>query len=177
MPRLRRCWLGGGAVTANATGANADAPSLVRRRHQAKAHEIQGRLGGAGGPPRVYTLGVPHLPNRALSANSRDGKLDKFERSRAVKDERLWFGLKAMNPLIPPMKPPLRISWTLYVADLRGDWDGWVSALKPWQDALVDIGLLPNDGPLHLPEGSVRVVKDRAKAPCTVLRLEEVRDA
>ena len=119
---------------------------------------------------------VPHLPERGLGGNSRKHYQEK---GGLVRDERVDFGLE-VRELVPRSRWPAftkkttaRIRWVVYVPEWRGDWDNWVMALKPWQDALVDVGLLPKDGPKVLRGGSVSVVKARPARVELYLDLEE----
>ena len=103
-------------------------------------------------------LVVPHLPERGLGGNTREHYLAK---GSLVREERIAFGLE-LRSRVPRSRWPVftkrtvaRIRWVVYVKEWRGDWDNWVMALKPWQDALVDVGLLPKDGPKVLRGGSV----------------------
>ena len=125
-----------------------------------------------GGPLMV----VPRLPERSLGGNSREHYLAK---GTLVRDERVAFGLE-VRELVPRSRWPVftkrttaRIRWVVYVEEWRGDWDNWVMALKPWQDALVDVGLLPKDGPKLLRGGSVEVVKASSARVELYLDLEE----
>lgn len=126
-------------------------------------------------PAALPALTIPVLPDGRLRTNSRDGTLHWHERARLVRDAGA-----DLRPLvlqwardIPdlPLRGPVSIRWTLYVPAWRGDWDGWVGALKVWQDTLVQCGVLANDGPKVVREGAVRIVK--ADEPRTVLEITQ----
>lgn len=135
--------------------------------------------------PRVAValppLEVSALPDRRLAANSRDGKLSRWERADLVRDAIAAFQPIALSwlrdtGLTKPLDGPLALRWTLYVPEWRGDASGWASALKPWEDVLTvrhkqGIGAIRDDGPGVVREYTVRVVKDPALAPMTRLEL------
>jgi len=123
-------------------------------------------------------LRIPALPDTRLSTNSRDGKLNRFERADLVKA-----AIEGLTPvalawanragILAPLQGPLALRWTLYVAAWRGDADGWAGALKPWTDCLVRLGILAGDGPRIVREVTYRVERDEHLAPMTTLELEE----
>ena len=119
---------------------------------------------------------VPRLPERGLGGNTRE---DWRAKGSLVAAERVAFGLEVRS-LVPRSRWPVftkkttvRIRWVVYVEEWRGDWDNFVMALKPWQDSLVDIGLLPKDGPKVLRGGSVEVVKAKPARVELYLDVEE----
>lgn len=122
---------------------------------------------------------VPILPDRDLATNSRDGKLHWGTRRRWVAKAREDFGrllrqedIEALRRRMP--LEPLALRWVLVVPAWRGDVDGWAAAIKPWQDSLVDVGLIPNDGPWILREVTYRVERDPHRAPMTMLYIEHL---
>lgn len=56
----------------------------------------------------------------------------------------------------------------------RWDEDNLRARFKPGQDALVQAGLLEGDTMEHLELGTIQCVVDKARAPLTIIELEEV---
>ncbi len=127
---------------------------------------------------------VEALPDHDLASNSRDGRLHWSDRARMVKDTIAQFSPVALDWLrqsgvTTPLSGPLVLHWTLYVAESRGDADGWTGALKPWADSLTarhkaGVGLIVDDGPGVVRMVSYTVVVDPAKSPRTELVIERL---
>lgn len=56
----------------------------------------------------------------------------------------------------------------------RRDEDNLRARFKPGQDTLVLAGLIPDDNPEHLVMGNINILVDRARAPLTIIELEDV---
>jgi hypothetical protein len=112
-------------------------------------------------------------PDLRLSSNGRRN-LHFMQEAKLVRAERNKWGwlFKATNVRLVTAFPVV-LHWTLYFADRPHDAANLHSAFKPLEDALVDIGVLPGDSPVHVRRVSYGSVVDKSKAPLTVLEIEE----
>ena len=134
---------------------------------------------------RDITLNIPCLPDLDLSANRRRSR-HFMEQAKDTKAERLSAGLvlaqarRDINPTYDAgpryLVTPVILSWTLFFPKgIRArDADGCADLLKPWQDALVDLGWLKNDSPRYVRRVSYESVPSSAKGPSMKLRITEV---
>lgn len=135
--------------------------------------------------PAVITLAIPCLPDLDLSANRRRSR-HYMEQARDTKAERLAAGVElkiAMREYSPTwwgdllsLGMPLALSWTLYwPKGVRArDADGCADLLKPWIDAMKDLGWIKNDSPRYVPTVSYTSVPSSPKGPSMTLRIERM---
>ena len=134
-------------------------------------------------------LTIPCLPDADLSANRRRSRVWQAQ-ARDTKKERLDAGM-----VLASVKPdvnvavdeadrfwrvlrngPVSLHWILYwPKGMRArDADGCADLLKPWQDAMVDLGWLRNDSPRYVRRVSYESVPSSAKGPSMELRIESI---
>ena len=120
-------------------------------------------------------LDIPCLPNPDLSANGRRSR-HFMEQAEDIKTERLAAALilKAAKPDII-LGPPLGLHWTLYwpKGTRARDADACADMIKPWIDAMKDIGWLPNDSPRYVRTVSYTSVPSSPKGPSMTLTIEQ----
>lgn len=78
------------------------------------------------------------------------------------------------RPGIPPFKKARLDLTFVFPYKRRFDEDNLRARFKPGQDALVQAGLIEGDTMENLVMGKVEVQVDRARAPLTIIELEEV---
>lgn len=76
---------------------------------------------------------------------------------------------------IPPIKKPVALHYTWYEENQKRDLDNIVFAQKYFQDAMVNSGILENDGQKWIKSLSHQVILDREK-PRIEVTIEEVED-
>jgi hypothetical protein len=129
-----------------------------------------------------------------LSANRKRSR-HWAEQSSDTKTEREFAGFKLQEALdeageygAVPFDKPVTLSWTLYwpkgTRRTSVDDAGWTSRsrdadacadlLKPWIDAMVDLGWLPNDSLKYVARVSYGGVASSPKGPAMELRIEEM---
>lgn len=120
---------------------------------------------------RVLRLHIDGLPDAQLSKNNRrsSGLASWAIQSRQVKDEReraAWLLKEALmnhdgRPYFDDewmFKAPVALTFTVCFGDKRRrDLDGWASALAPWIDAMVDLGILVDDSTRYVRSLTVAV--------------------
>lgn len=133
------------------------------------------------------TLSIPCLPDLDLSANRRrsrvwqaqwrDNTKERIDACLVLALARrvLWEqGIESLT--IIPLTQPIALDWTLYFPKgMRAwDWDNCVAALKPWQDAMKDLGWIRGDSPKYVATGSVTCVPSSPKGPSMRLRIQRM---
>lgn len=123
------------------------------------------------------TLTFPDLPNMALSGNSKT-RLFWAARSRAAQEDLERWGwvfktrIGTWRPWIAANPPPYFLTWEVWFPGHGNrDSDSVLSALKHAQDALVDVGIIPNDDNAVIPQVTIRVTLG-SREPGTRLILE-----
>ena len=131
------------------------------------------------------TLSIPCLPDLDLSANRRRSRVWQAQ-WQDTKKERFDAGLclaqarRDINPTYDAgpryITTPVALHWTLYwPKGMRArDADGCADLLKPWQDAMVDLGWLKNDSPRYVRRVSYESVPSSEKGPSMELRIESI---
>lgn len=122
-----------------------------------------------------YAVIIPYLPPRELNPNSWS---HWSVRSRVTREERNRAGWQAREAMLDFKAKPInhaRISYIFHVKDKRKhDLDNLLAACKPWQDGLVDGGLLVSDDCDHLELGRVAVVRgDKDQTEIIIENLDE----
>ena len=123
---------------------------------------------------RSITIKLDHLPYKELNPNNLR-RLHWSERSRVTKiarDEVAWT-CKAQWHDDEPMTRA-RISYEFLIkGNRKHDVDNLLSACKPFQDGLIDAGVIRFDDAKHLEYGLVRAVYDtREETIITVLEID-----
>ena len=120
--------------------------------------------------PRTLTIILEHLPYPELSPNSRVHWAVKARAVKASREEIGWLA-KAQWHEEKPMIMAV-ISYEFYVKDNRHrDLDNLLAMCKPFQDGLIDVGVLMYDDMQHLQIGHVGVVQDIIEQ--TIITIEE----
>ena len=140
-------------------------------------------------------LTVPDLPDLDLSANRRRTR-HFMQQSTDTAKERLRAGLllkeakrvawmdnnlhraKSLYPKSDweTLPVPVALHWTLHwPTGIRArDADGCADLLKPYQDAMVDLGWIKNDSPRYVRRVSYESVPSSLKGPSMTLRIESI---
>lgn len=133
------------------------------------------------------TLHIPCLPDLDLSANRRRSRHymaqasdTRMERERALVElKAAWFPAVRGAPVEVPFRVPVSLHWTLYwpkgTRRTMEDEAGWTSRarnagslaamLKPWTDAMKDLGWIVNDSPKYVPTVSYTSVPGSLRGP------------
>ena len=135
-----------------------------------------------------FILHIPTLPDLDLSVNQRRSRVweaqwrdttqERLSASlilKAVKDE--WYRNGPIDAKwCDKFSPPVFLHWTLYFPKgMRArDWDNCVSAVKPWQDAMVDLKWLQRDSPKYVVGGSLTVVPSSPEGPSMRLTIQSL---
>lgn len=107
---------------------------------------------------RTLTIVVDHLPYRELSPNSREHWAVKARAVKASREEIGWLAKIQWHDDKPILRA--RISYEFHVDDHRKrDLDNLLAMCKPWQDGLIDVGVIFYDDSAHLEIGSIKVVQ------------------
>lgn len=125
---------------------------------------------------------VHSLPPTECSPNWRGHWSKRYQASRLYQADVFYacINMKTRLEGIPRCTsfPPFskaRLDLTFIFASARcRDEDNLRSRFKPGQDALVQAHLLADDNPNYLIMGKVNIVVDPARAPCTIIDLEEI---
>ncbi len=114
---------------------------------------------------------MDHLPYRELSPNSRLHWAVKHRASKASREEIGWLAKAQWHDDKPMMKS--RISYEFHVTNKRHrDLDNLLAMCKPWQDGLIDAGVVFYDDSEHLEIGSLKVLQGEVEQ--TVVLVEEI---
>jgi Holliday junction resolvase RusA-like endonuclease len=126
----------------------------------------------------MATYWTPTLPDMMLSANGRVN-LHRFQRSKLVGEDRerwgwAWKSIRVQRPESPTDSGPFSLKIIVAFPDKRNrDTDGVLSAMKTAIDALVDVGVLPDDKGVTLPNLSIEI-EFRSRKPGTTIELEKL---
>lgn len=124
-------------------------------------------------------LHIPCLPDLDLSANRRRSR-HYMEQARDTAIERERAEVMLMEAKYETGEPwdflpwPIVLSWSLYFpkGTRARDVDGCADLLKPWIDAMKDLGWIPNDSPRYVRTVSYTSVPSSDKGPSMELRIE-----
>ena len=120
---------------------------------------------------RKLKIVLAHLPYTELSPNSRVHYMVKARAVKASREEIGWLAKAQWHDAQPMMKA--RISYEFHTKDKRHrDLDNLLAMAKPWQDGLIDAGVIFYDDADHLEIGSVRVIQSDAEQ--TIIKVEEL---
>ena len=119
---------------------------------------------------KILRIEIEHLPYTTLSPNSRVHWAVKAQDVKVSREEIGWLA-KAQWQGQPMAKA--RISYEFQVKDKRRrDADNLLAMCKPWQDGLIDAGVITYDDIEHLEIGYIRVL--RSDANRSIITVEEV---
>ena len=120
---------------------------------------------------RKIEIEISHLPYSELSPNSRVHWAIKAKAVKASREEIGWLAKAQWHDDKPMMKA--RISYTFHIKDKRHrDMDNLLAMAKPWQDGLIDAGVIFNDDAQYLEIGHIKVL--RSDADQSIVVVEEV---
>ncbi len=120
---------------------------------------------------RTLKLSIPHLPDPDLSPNARVHYMVKSKAVRVAREEVGWLAKAQWHDEKPMMCAMISYEFTLSTKRLR-DEDNLLSSCKPWQDGLVDAGVIFYDNAKHLTTGKVQVTQGDKEE--TVILVQEV---
>jgi len=122
---------------------------------------------------RKLVITVEHLPSPELSPNARHHWAVKARAVKASREEVGWLAKVQWHDDKPMVKA--RISYEFHVKDKRRrDLDNLLAMCKPYQDGLIDVGVLAYDDAEHLEIGYVKEMP--GDADCSIITVEEVND-
>ena len=127
----------------------------------------------------MMSIEIPYLPPIEYSLNWRGAWPQRYQGGRVYGLAVFYSCVDYRNGLgdafIPIQVARLDLTVVYAVARVR-DRDNIISMFKPGLDAVVRAGLILGDDSEHLHWGNVTIEVDRARAPLTVIELnEEVR--
>jgi hypothetical protein len=108
--------------------------------------------------PRTLKIEIEHLPYPELSPNWR-GHWSEIARGKKVaRDEAGWLAASQWKGQKPMMYAMISYEFTVKLERER-DNDNLIAACKPFQDGLIDAGVIFFDDAKHLKLGSVTINK------------------
>ncbi len=129
------------------------------------------RLAEALQAMRKLQIIIDHLPYAELSPNAREHWMVKSQMVRASREEIGWLAKSQWHDDKPVMRA--RISYEFHVKDkYYRDLDNLFAMCKPWQDGLVDAGVLFSDNAQHLVIGTIRVIQGDIEQ--SIITVEEI---
>ncbi len=106
---------------------------------------------------RICEITIDHLPDAALSPNSRCHWSVKGQAVNAAQDEIGWLSKADWHDDKPMMKA--RISYEFHLKDHRKrDLDNLIASMKAYQDGLIEAGVIFFDDAEHLEIGTVKAI-------------------
>lgn len=123
---------------------------------------------------RKIQIELEHLPYPELNPNSRVHWAVKARGIKASREEIGWLAKVQWHDNEPMVRA--RISYEFYTKNKRHrDLDNLLAMCKPWQDGLIDVGVISYDDAQHLEIGSIRLEQgDEDKTIVIVEESEEV---
>ena len=121
---------------------------------------------------------VPQLPPSEASPNARPFWAEKYTTNKQYHHDVFYCCVDARNRALkegkafPFLKAKLNLTF-IFPEERRRDRDNILASFKKGLDAVVDAGLLLDDDSEHLGVGQVKVEVDPARAPLTIIELEE----
>lgn len=107
---------------------------------------------------RSLEIVIEHLPDAALSPNARVHWRVKYDATKIARTEAGWLAKAQWRDQAPMLYALIAYEFTVPVRRRR-DQDNLIAGCKPWQDGLVDAGVLVQDDNEHLKLGSVSIIK------------------
>ena len=120
---------------------------------------------------RKLVIIIEHLPYTELSPNARHHWAVKARAIRASREEIGWLAKVEWHDDEPMMRA--RISYEFQVKDKRHrDLDNLLAMCKPWQDGLIDAGVIFYDDAKHLELGYIKVIQGNVEQ--SIITVEEL---
>ena len=121
---------------------------------------------------RKLIIVVDHLPYPELSPNARHHWAVKARAVRASREEIGWLAKVEWHDNKPMVMA--RISYQFCVTDKRHrDLDNLLAMCKPWQDGLIDAGIIFYDDAKHLELGNIDIILNNTNK--TIITVEELQ--
>lgn len=122
---------------------------------------------------RILTISIDHLPYRELNPNSREHWAVKARAVKASREEIGWLAKEQWHDGKPMMRA--RISYDFQVTDKRKrDLDNLLAMCKPWQDGLIDVGVIFYDDAQHLEIGHITLKQSDVEQ--SIVTVEEIAE-
>lgn len=124
------------------------------------------------------TIEVPSLPDRLLSPNrSRNVHWGTVTKARNEFKNAVYYSAHWVKPdgWVAPEKARVTITF-VYATNRRRDQTNLIAMWKHGEDMLVASGILVDDDLDHLETMVPKVIVDKARAPMTIIEIEEVRE-
>jgi len=122
----------------------------------------------------MFEVIVPMLPPKQCSPNARVHWAVRNKFSRAYKEAVYYCSCGVVRPEKPYRYAVLEIICLVAQRRVR-DEDNWKARFKPGQDALVTAGVIEFDDTAHLSVLPLKFVKDKVRAPATIIKVQEGR--
>lgn len=123
---------------------------------------------------------IPQLPPEESSPNWRGHWAEKYKAGKDYHHDVFYCCVDARNRALadgrafPFLKAKLNLTF-IFPEERRRDRDNILSSFKKGLDAIVDAGLILDDDSEHLQMGQVKVEVDPARAPLTIIELDEIK--
>ena len=125
---------------------------------------------------------IESLPPIEYSPNWTGPWVDKYRAGRLYQSEVFYQLLDYRNRQM--RKPGGWVPFQRVLLDLtfifpnirERDEDNMIARFKPGQDALVHAGYIPNDTPQYIIRGKLDILVDPARAPLTIIEMEEASE-
>lgn len=124
---------------------------------------------------RHITIEIDHLPYSELNPNSRLHWAVKARAVKASREEIGWLAKSKWRYKYGDASPmtKARISYEFHTKDKRRrDLDNLLAMTKPWQDGLIDVGVIFYDDSQHLEIGSIKIIQGNVEQ--SIIIIEEV---
>jgi len=119
---------------------------------------------------RRLIITISHLPYPELNPNSRVHWAVKARAIKVSREEIGWLAKSQWHDEKPMIKA--RVSYDFHTKDKRHrDLDNLLAMTKPWQDGLIDAGVIFYDDAHHLEIGDIKLIQSDADQ--TIISIEE----
>ena len=119
---------------------------------------------------RRLIITISHLPYPELNPNSRVHWAVKARAIKVSREEIGWLAKSQWHDEKPMIKA--RVSYDFHTKDKRHrDLDNLLAMTKPWQDGLIDGGVIFYDDAHHLEIGDIKLIQSDADQ--TIISIEE----
>jgi hypothetical protein len=124
---------------------------------------------------------VPLLPPSEVSPNARAYWADKYKAGKVYHDAIFYYCVDARNRgyqqglSFPLIKARLTLTF-VFPEERRRDQDNLLASFRDGVNAIVDSGLIVDDGSEYLEIGEINIEVDPARAPMTIIELTEAGD-
>lgn len=124
---------------------------------------------------------VPFLPPAEYSPNSRSFWAEQYQAGKEYHDAVFYYCVSSRNTgyrsggAYPFLRAKLTLTF-VFPQQRRRDAYNLLARFKPGLDAVVDAGLILDDDVEHLVIEPLVIEVDKARAPLTIINIEEVND-